>query len=342
MSIIANTNPLARLLAGEGVKQACVCPHWWGVYKFEIAERRTKAPMPLEDVDILFYETFHPDSFHLGAAEIRPEFHDPRQDERARLLEEVRRLEDPAAVSRFVQMCRYTPREVREAGVYAHVERIAQRYHGQAFIVMNEGNSICDILNPGGIIGFEEGLVALLEKPDLMRELILGLYQARLDWVRQLRSFGCHAYMGSETYASADVMSPAVYERLVFPAQQFFYSAVREAGLVPIVYFLGDVNPLIDYINELGVAALLVEESKKRFELDVVEIRKRLSPGITLFGNIDSVHTLLHSNEQDVRRAVREQMRAAEHGRFVVANGSPIAPGTPERNVHAMIEEARK
>lgn len=176
-----------------------------------------------------------------------------------------------------------------------------------------------------------------IEKPDLMERLIFGLYERKLDWMRVLAKTGCHAYIGSETYSSADIISPEVYKRIIFPAQIFFYEKIRTLGMEPIVYFCGDINPLITYINELDVTALLIEERKKNFTLDVKEIRKKLASRITLFGNLDSVHTLLFGSAEDVKRETLRQLESARLGRFVMANGSPIAPGTPKENIETMI-----
>ncbi|NLF18917.1 MAG: hypothetical protein GX595_16930 [Lentisphaerae bacterium] len=39
---------------------------------------------------------------------------------------------------------------------------------------------------------------------------------------------------------------------------------------------------------------------------------------------------------------MRQQLEAAAYGPFVVANGSPLAPGTPPENVQAMIDATRQ
>lgn len=111
-------------------------------------------------------------------------------------------------------------------------------------------------------------------------------------------------------------------------------------GIVPIVYFLGDILSLIEDINKLSVKALLVEEPKKAYSLDTVELRKRFDPEITLFGNLDSVYTLLYGNAEAVGRETGKQLEAAKYGRFVMANGCPIAFDTPKENIFAMIKTA--
>ncbi|MBN1903358.1 hypothetical protein JW926_18715, partial [Candidatus Sumerlaeota bacterium] len=137
------------------------------------------------------------------------------------------------------------------------------------------------------------------------------------------------------------LISPEVYKRIIFPAQKFFYEKIRSLGMEPIVYFCGDINPLIPYINCLDVTALLIEESKKNFTLDVKDIRKKLVSHITLFGNLDSVHVLLFGSKDDVRRETLRQLEASRIGRFVMANGSPLAPGAPNENIQEMIKITR-
>ena len=198
-----------------------------------------------------------------------------------------------------------------------------------------------DLLDPHGDLGFETGLIALAEHPAFVRELLFRLYALKLDWMRALAATGCHGYIGSATFVSADLISPKMYREIVFPAQEMFYAGVRKLGMEPILYFLGDINPLLPDINRLDLSALLVEESKKAFKLDVVDIRQRLRPEVTLFGNVDSVFTLLHGDRNKVMEETRRQLAATAWGSFVLANGSPLAFGTPSENVEAMINTAR-
>ncbi|HNT37354.1 MAG TPA: uroporphyrinogen decarboxylase family protein, partial [bacterium] len=93
--------------------------------------------------------------------------------------------------------------------------------------------------------------------------------------------------------------------------------------------------------NNLPIKALMIEESRKGFELDPVRIRHELTESITLFGNLDTVSTLRFGTPEQVRQETITQLQALSHGRFVMANGSPIAPETPRENVHTMIETTR-
>ena len=88
------------------------------------------------------------------------------------------------------------------------------------------------------------------------------------------------------------------------------------------------------------MSALMIEEDKKGFTLDPTEIRRLLRQEICLFGNLDSA-LLLNGTPDAIRTEVCRQ-KAAEHGSFVVANGSPLILGTPPENLEVFLEEARR
>ncbi|MCU0522779.1 MAG: uroporphyrinogen decarboxylase family protein, partial [Anaerolineae bacterium] len=122
----------------------------------------------------------------------------------------------------------------------------------------------------------------------------------------------------------------------------WFFEQISRLGLVPMVYFCGDVRPLVPLIRDSGARGLLIEDNRKTFAFDVVEIVKALQGKVCLFGNIDTTDLLLRGRPSEVEMAVRRQLEAAAYGPFVVANGSPLAPGTPPENVQAMIDAVRR
>ena len=338
------------LLDGQITNIVPAAPHWWGLYKFQLAgiasgykdeaECLSLGGSRLAEIDSLFYETYKPDWFHLGCGAYSIEKN--RKAEIETLKHNVRKLSSRADIDEYVRLAYLTSEEIEASGMYEHVRILSQKYGKEVFIALNEGNPICGILDPHGTIGFEEGLIGLMEKPEMMEYLIFREYEAMLEKIKVLKKYGCHAYIGSETYCTPDIISPVTYRKLIFPAQKYFYENVRNLGLVPITYFLGDILPLVEDIGQLGADALMIEESKKTFVLDIVEIRKKLSSDVVLFGNLDSVYTLLNGTVEDVKNETLKQLEAAKYGRFIMANGCPIAFDTPEENIQAMIKTAHE
>lgn len=352
---------ILNTFAGKSVDRPPATCHWWGLYKFQHAgiirgyEDEGKAwrmnGRELMAVDQRFYEDFKPDTFHLTAgsrkaltssyaapditqdSECLTDIVDAAQKEA--LLCSVRSMDSREAIDRFIQF-RYsdTAGARRE---FEHVRLLREHYGNAVFLSLNEGNPICEILDPSGVMGFEEGMIALIENPEMMEYLVYEIYDALLGRIRILKECGADAYIGSETYCSNDLISEDLYKSIIFPAQQHFYREVERLGLIPIVYFLGDICPRIKYIKELGARGLMVEESKKNFRLDIGYIYTQLEQSMTLFGNVDSVDLLQKSDAQTVRREAKRQRKLCDKGHFILSNGCPVAFDTPEENIRALL-----
>lgn len=335
---------------GIPTERTAVTPHWWGLYKFEIAlgmkdySEEYKAwgldAESLAKIDSEFYELFKPDIFHLTTAPSVTPFSEERNRRIWDSLEKIKNSLSCPDIDAYINAIYQSDDEIAESGVFSHVTILREKYP-DVFIAVNEGNPICSILDPYGIIGFERGLIALKENPGFMAELTYKLYEAVLPRMRALKAAGADGYIGSETYCSCDLISPDTYKNLIFPAQKYFYTETKKAGLYPFVYYCGEIFPILDYICELGADALLVEEAKKNFRLEIGEIYKKIDGRMTLFGNLDSVDILQKGTKDDVRKETARQIRACGNGRFIMANGCPVSFSTPIENVMEMIETAK-
>lgn len=337
-----------KILNGEKCDKIPVTPHWWGLYKFQFGglisgyEGERDAwylqGKDLAEYDFKFYEKFKPDMFHLTTGR-HSKGNLYMTEEYKELKYKLSEMDSKEDIDKFVKFITETEDEVIQSGVFDHVKVISDKYGNDVFITLHEGNPVCRILDE--YLGFEDGLISMMENPENVGYFLYKLYEALIPRMKALKKMGAHAYAGSETYCTQDIISPTMYRELVFPAQQYFYKELEKIGLTPITYFLGDVTPLIDDINKMGVKGLMVEESKKGFNLDVIDIRKKLSPEITLFGNLDSVNILQNGTVQQVREETLRQLKASEYGSFIMSNGCPISFNTPEENIAEMIKVVR-
>lgn len=226
-------------------------------------------------------------------------------------------------------------------GYTDHVRRIAARYGGDVFLAVHIPSAICEIFDPmTGYLGFEGGLMAFYDHPDGMRRLLERCYAAQLEWAAAFAEAGAHAFIVSESYISPDLAAPAIYRDFMKGVHRDYFAEIDRMGLAPMVMFWGNINPILEDLTEINVRALLIEESKKTFSLDVPDIRRRVEGRVCLFGNLDSAALLHDGAPEDIVREVRRQTNGVTQG-FVMANGSPIIPGTPAANVRALMRGTR-
>jgi uroporphyrinogen decarboxylase len=141
---------------------------------------------------------------------------------------------------------------------------------------------------------------------------------------------------------SADMISERDYLEFIYPYDKIIIDAVREAGLVGIYHFCGDVVPRIKHIKTYPPTVLGVEESKKGFEIDVGRVREEAGPEICLLGNVD-VYEIVEMGTPEVwANEVGRQIRAAGPNRFIVSCGSPITHDTPPEQLRDFIATAKQ
>ena len=353
-SLVNGKNLMLSAIGGHVTERVPVTPHWWGVYKFQLAgickghEDEHKgwglSGQALADVDSFFYETFKPDMLHLstGASKSQPS-DETHALARRELGPAVKELSSKRAIDEYVDAVYQDDSEIEASGIYDHVPILVQRHGKEAMILLNEGNPVCAVFENGGPAGnFQEALIATVEHSENLAYLIFRLHDPALARMRILAKMGAHGYIGSETCVSCDILSPAALRELVFPAQRRFYSEVERLGLIPVVYYLGEIMPIIDDIATLGARALMIEEQKKQYRLDAVEVHRKLNGRMALFGNLDSVYSLLYGKPDGITMETRRQCACAKQGGFIMACGSPLCFDTPAENIIAMLDAARQ
>ena len=337
----------------EKMDRQPVMPHWWGLYKFQHAGiikgsgdqdfGWRLSGRELADVDIRFYNDFDPDIFHLSTGFWKPQPGDEERNKaRLELAPAVRELESKRIIDEYVKLTTPKPEEYISSGMYDHVGVIASKYSDDVLILLNEGNPVCGVFDNGGPAGdFQDALIATVTNPENLGYLIYKLYEANLPRMKVLKESGVHGYIGSETCVSHDIISPNTYRSIVAPALKMYYRSLKEMGLYSVVYFTGDVLPLIDDITEIGADALMVEDEKKNYNLNIVDIYKKINRRMALFGNVNSVTEMLYGSINDVIKETKRQCRGTGTG-FIAATGSPICLDTPEDNIQTFIKTARE
>ena len=345
---------MQNVLAGRQTDVMPVGAHAWGLYKFQLAgvisgyEEEDKAwatgGKQLAEIESKYYETFKPDFLHLSEGPCVYPKHkmlDPGYNE---LMEELRQLETKSVIDTFVNECYPSVDEYLKTERFEHVRLLSEKYGSEVFIALHNATPVNDVFDQDGFLGgFQEAMIAAMENTDMVAYLIYKSHEKHLDYQRALASCGAHAHISTEAYLSAELVSPKLYERLLFEAQKNYYKGVRDAGLSPIMCFWGNINPLLKYFKQLDIDGIFVEESRKGYVLDVAKIKKELEDSITVFGNIPGETLLLHGTPEEVEKETRRMMDSLQNKkRFVMSTGTPLAFDTPEENIIAMFRAARE
>jgi hypothetical protein len=192
------------------------------------------------------------------------------------------------------------------------------------------------------LLGFEGMMTALHDAPELVFEIMEVSLEATLEYAQAFKDAGGHGIRIEECLVSADMISPRMYEHFVLPYEELLFAQLRRIGLKTILYFCGDVLPRLPSLCQLPIDALMVEESKKSFVIDIDQVRATVGPDLCLMGNVDAYGMVEKATEAELAAEVARQVRVAGgEGTFIVGLGSPLTLTTPPERVDLFIRFAR-
>ena len=184
-----------------------------------------------------------------------------------------------------------------------------------------------------GLWGFEEMMLNVATRPDLVEHACRRFLDCSVDDVRRAAQLGADGSFVEDclTY----MISPQAFARLNVPFARQLVDEIRRLGMESIYYFCGNPAGKWDLLLSIGADAFSLEESKKGFTIDVADVVDRVGGRCAVLGNLDAVGILQDGSEDELRAEVARQIAAGRRNgsRFIMSIGSPVTPGTPVERV---------
>lgn len=185
-------------------------------------------------------------------------------------------------------------------------------------------------------------LEAVLVRPDLVTRYLDAQVQLATLKLEALASSGVMMAFGGCDFASnkGPFFSPQVFVELFLPRLVRLTQTCHDLGMYYLFASDGNLWPVADDL--LGVSGVDgYHEIDRRAGMDLRKLRDQF-PQLTLVGNISS-HSLHRGTKDDVVRETLSCIEEAKRsGHIVVGLSNYAQPGTPEQNVHAMLDTIRK
>ncbi len=223
-------------------------------------------------------------------------------------------------------------------------EEVGESYLLEAFL----GVPFFDFLAGNLEGGFEAGIYALGEFTDLL----LGLRTRYIEHLVAKAAAICERtpleslFIGC-SWSCNSLLGPRLWREWDKPVIAAVAEEVHRHGRLLHVHLHGACMETVPDLPELNIDCVCPFERPPGGDVDglegLQEVARLLAGRTTMNGNVHTVDTLIRGTEADVRREVREVRQAfAGNPRVIVGTGDQVGRETPEENLHAMIEEARK
>jgi uroporphyrinogen decarboxylase len=173
-----------------------------------------------------------------------------------------------------------------------------------------------------------------LTQPELLHSLLTKLADAIAE------------YAVSQAHAGADIVQlfdswggqlpPSMWEAFSLPYNRRVIEHVhKEAPGVPVALYVNGSGGMLERMQKSGADVVGLD-----WTVDMYDARQRLGLSQPVQGNVDPV--TLFAGEEIVRQSVHECAQSAGGTGHVLNLGHGVMVGTPEENVAAFFDEAKK
>ena len=200
-----------------------------------------------------------------------------------------------------------------------------------------------------GLAGFETAISYLLEEDE---DTLLALRERYT--LHQLRMIDeCIERTPFESYVIGcssscnSLIGPRLWRKWDKPYIARIAEHLHARGKLLHVHFHGKSIETAEDFAQLGIDCVCPFERGPGGDVNTPEdlrhVRDALWGRTAFNGNLHTTNTLLTGTPGDVRREVRELLEVfSGDPRFILGTGDQVAPDTPEENLYAMVEEARR
>jgi len=169
---------------------------------------------------------------------------------------------------------------------------------------------------------------------DKVNAMLDRLSNVTIDIAKALHAAGADYVCIREMGATTDVLSPKVFQKVIFPHLKKVNDALQAAGCPTVLHICGGTNKIMNILNDVGCNAISVETKN-----DLAKSREDIGSEPLIFGNIDAYNVLVNGSPEDVEKAV---ITALEGSCDSIWPSCDIWPTAPIVNLKAMTETVAK
>ena len=178
------------------------------------------------------------------------------------------------------------------------------------------------------LVGYENGLIALIMEPDKCKLIIEKFANGILDLAVQMCDKPIDAIKVSSPFAGMGFISSEQYIEFVLPYEQKIISAIRAKGVHVYIHTCGSITDRLELMRESKTSGLECLDPIPVGNVDLEDAFERIGNDLFIKGNIDSVNSLLYADdakaESDVRKIIETGKR--EGRGFILSTACSIAP----------------
>jgi hypothetical protein len=178
------------------------------------------------------------------------------------------------------------------------------------------------------LLGYENGLIALIMEPEKCKSIIEKFANGILDLAVRMCDKPIDAIKVSSPFAGMGFISSEQYREFVLPYEHKIISAIREKGVHVYIHTCGSINDRLELMRESNTSGLECLDPVPVGNVDLEDAFERIGNDLFIKGNIDSVNTLLYADDEKACADVKKIIGTGKtRGKgFILSTACSIAP----------------
>ena len=178
------------------------------------------------------------------------------------------------------------------------------------------------------LVGYENGLVALIMEPDKCKAILEKFADGILNLAVQMCDKPIDAIKVSSPFAGMGFISAEQYVEFVLQYEQKIISAIRAKGVHVYIHTCGSITDRLELMRESHTSGLECLDPVPVGNVDLEDAFERIGNNLFIKGNIDSVNSLLYADDA---KAEADVLKIIETGKnrgkgFILSTACSIAP----------------
>lgn len=246
-----------------------------------------------------------------------------------------------APIKSLQDLARFVPPDPDDPSYYKPLERMVKRYKGEKAVV-----AIIEqpFMRVSELRGAADHFMDMVRNPDLILGLNEMVTRHHLRAVRNFIEIGADVVAFSGDFATKEgpMASPRHLEKFGLPPLAALVQFVHSKGVPTILHSDGNIIPIMELL--LGVGQLdALHPIDPEGGLDLGDVKQKYGHRVCLIGSVDCGPLLMWGTKEQVRQAVKENIRkAGKGGGYICASSHSIHSGVNPENYVEMVKAIRE
>lgn len=149
---------------------------------------------------------------------------------------------------------------------------------------------------------------------------------------------GAHATSIGDSPSGPDMVSPAYYREFAYPYMEKLVRNLKEKNIILAYHICGNATPIIEDMIKTGAAIIEIDQKS-----DQKKVKQAAAGKATLLGPVDPSEVMASGTpELVIEKCIEALENLSPGGGFILGPGCALPPTTPDENIDAMIETAKR